>query len=176
MFTTSIGIWVAATAIARCSIPAFEGGLFLREGGQVYTAAPRRQRLSVKRRSIVKEAECPGQPLLHQPRRSGRNGHRAAMFRTGRRVPPFHASVAGGRGGRGRFTEAYAAAARRLPLRPSANDLTSALFMPASLPATPRHLASTGNRRCQSGEEKVQELSYRLVHIDIAEASLAPLA
>ncbi len=72
-------------------------------------------------------------------------------------------SVRRGRGDHRRLPPAYAAAARRLPLRASADDPASDALIPASLPAAPRHLPAARCGGRQAGEEEVQDLSDRLL-------------
>ena len=62
-----------------------------------------------------------------------------------------------------RLSQAHAAAARRLPLRPAADDPASDALVAASLPAAPWHLPAAGGRRRQAREAQVQGLSDRLL-------------
>ena len=67
-----------------------------------------------------------------------------------------------GGGGRRRLPKAYAAAARRLPLRPAADDPASDALVAASLPQAPRDLPAAAGRRRSFAQAQVQGLSDRL--------------
>jgi transposase InsO family protein len=60
-----------------------------------------------------------------------------------------------------------------LPLCAPADHPASDAIIPASLPPAPRHQPIAGSRRQQAFEAKIQGLSDRLFHIDIAELQTA---
>ena len=104
-------------------------------------------------------------------KRYGINQKTVAKWKRGRRSPIFRPA----RGSRGRRfcrsrrrqsslpSDAYAAAAGRLPLCAAADDPASDALITASLPAAPRHRPAAGGRGRQAGEAKVQGLSDRLL-------------
>ena len=77
--------------------------------------------------------------------------------------PEVDGAVDRGGGDHRRLPAAYAAAARRLPLRPAADDSAPDTLVPASLPAASWHQPLAGCRRRQAGEEEVQDLPDRLL-------------
>ena len=83
-------------------------------------------------------------------------------------------AVARGRGGHRRLSQAYAAAARRLPLCAAADDPASDALVTASLPAAPWHLAGCRMSRATSRprrSSRAYPIGY--FHIDIAEVQTA---
>src|SRR6476660_7271255 len=71
--------------------------------------------------------------------------------------------VARGRGYRRRLPQAYAAAARRLPLCPAGDHSEPDPVVPASMPQASRHQPVAGDRRRQDLQEAFQTLPNRLL-------------
>ena len=85
----------------------------------------------------------------------------------------FDGPVDRGRGDHRRLPPAYAAAARRLPLRPAGHHPASDALVPASLPAAPWHRPAAGCRGRQAAKKKFKAYPIGFFHIDIAEVQTA---
>ena len=84
---------------------------------------------------------------------------------TGPKAAQIDGPVGRGRGRRRRLPKAYAAAARRLPLRPAADDPASDALVPSPVSATPRDLPVAPGRRRSLRQTQIQDLSDRLFSI-----------
>lgn len=109
---------------------------------------------------------------INQKRSSGRGGRRSPICRLAQR-DKVHVAIVRGRGHHCRVSQAYAAAAGRLPLCPSGDHPASRPLIASSLPSTPGHLSASDVEDGKGVKRKFKAYPIGYFHVDIAEVRTA---